>query len=274
MPQKEAFNITDFAKLARTTRGTLIYYDRIKLLSPHKRGESGYRLYSAEQASVVNIIRTAQQLGFSLQEIKHIIENRTPAEMDDLLVRQIENIDKKIDEWVRARKLLSALQQMIHTVRDVDVDAITVERLPAQAIILGGINEYSEKRDFYDELLKFYYECSDKHPDIDLNYPVWGIISEERIRNSDWRWPDRYYFYNPDGLDRRPGALYAIGYCRGGYGGAEKLYERLTSYIRENGYEISGPAYEEYPLNEMCVADVENYLIRVMIMVRKKRPVN
>ncbi len=270
MPGKVSISITDFAKLARTTRGTLIYYDKIKLLKPSRKGKSGYRFYSVAQTASVNIIRTAQQLGFSLAEIQHMVEQRTPASMDDLLVRQIGNIDRKIDEWVRARKLLSVLQQMIHTARAVDVDAITVEQLPAQPIILGGVNEYSEGRDHYDELLRFYQACGEKYPDMDLNYPVWGIISEERIRGGDWRWPDRYYFYNPDGLDRRPGGLYVIGYCYGGYGETGNLYKRLLSYLQTNGYEICGPAYEEYPLNEMCVTDDDGYLIRVMIMVRKE----
>ncbi len=269
MPRKDSFTITDFAKLARTTRATLIHYDKIDLLRPANRGKSRYRLYSVGQTAVVNLIRTAQQLGFTLLEIKRIIEHRTPATMDDLMIQQIGNIDKKINEWARARKLLTVLQQMIHSAREVDVETITVEHLPAQPIILGSVNEYNDGRDIYDELLRFYQSCNSKYPDMDLNYPVWGIISEERIRNGDWQWPDRYYFYNPDGLDRRPGALYAIGYCYGAYGETDNLYKRIVSFILANGYEICGPAFEEYPLNEICVTEADHYLIRIMIMVRK-----
>jgi hypothetical protein len=81
----------------------------------------------------------------------------------------------------------------------------------------------------------------------------------------------RYYFYNPRGHDARPAALYAVGYQRGGYGQTDKLYERLLDHIDRNGYEICGDAYEEYPLNEICVADDANYLIRVVITVREKK---
>jgi hypothetical protein len=42
-------------------------------------------------------------------------------------------------------------------------------------------------------------------------------------------------------------------------------------YIGKNGFEICGDAYEEYPLNELCVSDDENYMIRVMIAVREER---
>ena len=49
------------------------------------------------------------------------------------------------------------------------------------------------------------------------------------------------------------------------------MYKRLIDYIDANNYEICGNAYEEYPQNEICVADNTNYLIRVMITVREKK---
>jgi len=48
------------------------------------------------------------------------------------------------------------------------------------------------------------------------------------------------------------------------------LYERLIEYADAKDFEICGPVYEEYPLNEICVLENEKYLIRVMIIVRKK----
>jgi len=105
---------------------------------------------------------------------------------------------------------------------------------------------------------------------MDLNYPVWAIYSGERIKKGDWVWPDRYYFYNPEGHDRKPAALYAIGYSRGGYGQTSDLYRRLLGYIDSNGFEVCGDSYEEYPLNEVTVVEDNNYLIRAMIEVREK----
>ncbi|MCL2140386.1 MAG: hypothetical protein FWH42_01720 [Dehalococcoidia bacterium] len=110
-----------------------------------------------------------------------------------------------------------------------------------------------------------------KYKTLDMNYPVWGVFSEERIKRGDWKWPNKYYFYNPEGRDTRPAALYAVGYTRGRYGQSDALYKRLLSYIDSNGFEICGDAYEEYPLNEVCVSDENNYLMRVMITVRAKK---
>jgi len=135
---------------------------------------------------------------------------------------------------------------------------------------LGDINDYSRDRTDHDALLSFYNDISMKYPEIDLNYPVWATCSQERIKRGDWSCPDRFYFYNPEGYDRRPAGLYAIGYKRGGYRSNGDLFSRIVSYIDSRDYEICGDAYEEYPVNEICAIDDNDYLIRVMIAVRKK----
>jgi len=270
MPESGLLSISDFAEFTRTTRDTLLHYDRIGLLSPVLRGENNYRYYSSSQLAIVNVIRTFQQLGMSLDDISGLRDKRSPELANMVFERQIEDIDKKIEEWVRARKLLLTLKKAIHSVSNIDENEITVKFLPVEAIVLGDLNDYSRDRTDYDTLLSFYNDISNKYPDLDLNYPVWATYSQERLMQGDWNHPDRYYFYNPEGYDRRPAALYAIGYMRGGYNPNGRLYSKLIDYINNNGYEICGDAYEEYPLNEICAIDAKDYLIRVMITVREK----
>jgi len=270
MKRREIFSVADFAECTRTTRDTLLHYDKIGLLSPESRGKNNYRLYSNGQLAVMNFIRTCQALGMTLAEIKRIKANRTPELMSGLLEQQVKHIDEKIEEWMRARKLLTLLKKNIDSVLHVNEKAITVQFVPAEAIVLGEPNDYRGGRTDYDALFSFYHACKEKYPDMDLNYPVWAVFSEERIQRKDWVWPDRYYFYNPEGHDNKPAALYAIGYTRGGYGQSGALYERMLAYIDANGFEICGPAYEEYPLNECCILEDRDYLMRVMITVRER----
>ena len=271
MSNIEIFTVAEFAEFTRTTRDTLLHYEKIGLLIPETRGDNNYRYYSNGQLAVVNLIRTCQALGMTLAEIKGMKAIRTPELIDSLLEQQMERIDQKIDEWIRARKLLFALKKTIQSVKNVDEDAITVQFMPVEAIILGDLNDYSRGKTDYDALLNFYRSCSKKYPALDMNYPVWGMVTEERIKQRDWAWPDRYYFSNPEGYDKKPASLYAIGYARGGYGKSGRLYERIVDYINENDFEICGPAYVEYPLNEVCIVEESNYLTRVLITVREKR---
>ena len=271
MSNSHGFSISDFAKYSRTTKDTLLHYDRIGLLSPISRGKNKYRLYAPNQLVIVNTIRTLQELGLSLAEIGDIITQRTPHYIHMLLNQQIEQIDLKIAHWNRARDLLFTLREHIYSGLEADEANIVIQYLPEKAMVLGDINDYSGGGDDYTALNVFYHATQEKYPELHLNYPVWGFFSKERVISRDWKWPDRYYFYTPEGQHLRPAGLYAIGYTRGDYGQCGGLYERLLDYIEENGFEISGDAYEEYPLNEVCISDRSNYLIRLMIAVRETK---
>jgi len=266
-----ALTINQFAVYSRTTRDTLRHYDKIGLLSPASRGENNYRYYSSAQLAIVNVIRTLQESGMTLGEIKNLIDMRTPDLMNEVFTNQIDRIDLLIEEWIKARKLLFTLRKSIQSALDVNEEKVTIHFMPAEAIILGDLNDYSRGRSAYDALLTFYNNIHEKYPDLNLNYSVWGKFSQERIKQSDWVYPDYYYFNNPDGHDRKPAAMYAVGYKRGGYGNSGELYTRIVEYIDKNGFEICGDAFEEYPLNEICLTEDEKYMMRVMITVREKQ---
>ena len=272
MKEQGWFSIGDFAKLARASKPALRLYDKIGLLSPVGRGNNKYRYYSISQLPQCNTIRVLHNLGLSLAEIKALLHQRTPEEVSGVLTRQIDVLDARTGNLMQARRLLHTIRQTIQSGMGVDEGAITIQRLPAAQIILGEPNDYSGGKTDYEALHVFYKTMHEKYSfsEYDTHYPVWGVFSAERIRRRDWRYPDRYYFYNPCGKDKRPAGLYAVGYMRAGYGQGAGLYTRILAFIEQNGFEVGGDAYEEYPLNEVAVADDSKYLMRVMIAVREK----
>jgi Hg(II)-responsive transcriptional regulator len=52
---------------------TIRYYERRGLLAPPERTRSGYRQYSGDAVSRLRFIRHAQELGFSLSEVKELL---------------------------------------------------------------------------------------------------------------------------------------------------------------------------------------------------------
>ncbi len=63
----------DLAKRANVNTETLRYYEREGLLPEPERTESGYRLYADEDVKRVQFIKRAQELGFSLKEVKELL---------------------------------------------------------------------------------------------------------------------------------------------------------------------------------------------------------
>ena len=62
----------------------LRYYEQEGLLIPAGRSQSGYRLYGSDAEDVVRFIQRAQQLGFSLSDIRVLLQTH-PGDDHDLL---------------------------------------------------------------------------------------------------------------------------------------------------------------------------------------------
>jgi MerR family transcriptional regulator, thiopeptide resistance regulator len=66
----------EFAELAKVTVRTLHYYDRINLLKPKYFDRNGFRLYGEPEFARLQQITTLKFIGFSLAQIKEILEER------------------------------------------------------------------------------------------------------------------------------------------------------------------------------------------------------
>ena len=65
-----------FAKLCRTTKDTLYFYEEAGLLQPRQVSANGYRGYSAAQYFEFDLITVLQDAGLSLKEIKQSLKLR------------------------------------------------------------------------------------------------------------------------------------------------------------------------------------------------------
>lgn len=90
---------------------TLHYYERRGLVRPSDRSESGYREYGEPEVRRVRAIKQAQSLGFTLREIRELIEvaesGRSAQQAARLAQGKIEEIDAKIHALRRMRRSLS-----------------------------------------------------------------------------------------------------------------------------------------------------------------------
>jgi DNA-binding transcriptional MerR regulator len=62
------------AEAAGVNQQTLRYYERRGLLSEPDRSPGGHRLYPPETITVLRVIKAAQRLGFTLEEISDLLE--------------------------------------------------------------------------------------------------------------------------------------------------------------------------------------------------------
>jgi DNA-binding transcriptional MerR regulator len=83
------FRIGELARDAGTTPPTIRYYESIGLLAAPTRTEGGYREYSARSRQELLFIRKAQAIGFSLDEIREILDLTRTGQVPCSRVRSI-----------------------------------------------------------------------------------------------------------------------------------------------------------------------------------------
>ena len=73
--QPETWRVGDLARQAGVSIRTLHYYDEIGILSPSSKSEGGHRLYTSSDIARLQQIRSLQEIGFSLEEIRECLES-------------------------------------------------------------------------------------------------------------------------------------------------------------------------------------------------------
>jgi MerR family mercuric resistance operon transcriptional regulator len=70
----EGLRSRQVADAAGVNPETLRYYERRGLLAEPERSLGGHRLYPPETVTVLRVIKTAQRLGFTLEEVTDLLE--------------------------------------------------------------------------------------------------------------------------------------------------------------------------------------------------------
>jgi F-type H+/Na+-transporting ATPase subunit beta len=112
------FRIGLFAKLCQVSGSALRYYDEIGLLKPEYVDKfTGYRYYTSEQVPRLTRIVALKELGFSLDDIRQMVNNDLPT---DQLHRMLEQRQSDLEAQIAAAQ--EALQQVKTRIRQVDLE--------------------------------------------------------------------------------------------------------------------------------------------------------
>lgn len=102
------------AELAGVNKETLRYYERQQLLPVPERMESGYRLYSERHVDQIRFVKRAQELGFTLSEVKELLnlkmdDNTTCSEIKQEAEQKYRDVIAKIEDLQRIKATLTDL---------------------------------------------------------------------------------------------------------------------------------------------------------------------
>lgn len=108
-----SLTISQVAQQSGVNLQTVRYYEREGLITPAARTEAGYRIFQPETARRIRFIKRAQELGFSLNEIKELLSLRVDTHSTQADVRR--RAQSKIDDVAQKIRHLEAIHaSLVH----------------------------------------------------------------------------------------------------------------------------------------------------------------
>jgi DNA-binding transcriptional MerR regulator len=133
------------ATAARVDPQTLRYYERRGLLAKPERSLGGHRLYPTETVTLLRVIKTAQRLGFSLDEVTDLLDTArhrrfqpTDTGLQARAAAKLTEVEAKISD-------LTVIADTLHTALVVGCDDLaTCATTPDCPLPFAELSEHDE----------------------------------------------------------------------------------------------------------------------------------
>lgn len=246
------FKIGEFSRLAQVPVKTLRYYDEVGLLKPAQVDRfTEYRYYTADQLAQLNRILAFKDLGFSLDEIRQLLNERIPPEqLRGMLRLKRAEIRERVDEEQARLGRVEARLRLIEQENQLPDVEVVVKKLPTirAAALRAIVPTYGDQGILWGELsthlaqqrnvpsgaaFTVYYDTEYREQDVDVQVcqPVSsGIMGNGRI----------------EVIDLPVVTKVAATLHRGGFENVNETYAALMQWIVTNGFRVAGQNREVY----------------------------
>ncbi len=273
MSRKTKLKIGEFSKMMQVTVKTLRHYEQKGLLMPDDVDEwTGYRYYSITQMQRLNTIRGLQRQGFSLEEIKDLLE-------DESQMPSVAQLTKKIEETERQLQILMERRHQLLKWMDSHKQIRTMEKFSIQSLPEIIVASHREIIPDYSALGQL---CVNKiGPEMQrlgCKCPPPGYCftiehhQEYRATDLDIEYCEQVEEMGTDNtiiqFKRLPAVPKAL--CMKHVGPYERFHESFTeafAYMEEQGYKLAGPLRTSYIDGVWNKANPEEWLSIIQIPI-------
>ncbi|MDK2795796.1 MAG: hypothetical protein PWQ22_1279 [Archaeoglobaceae archaeon] len=116
--EKETYTISELAREFEISTRSIRYYEELGLLSPN-RTSGNQRIFTKKDKARLKLIIRGKRLGFSLNEIKEMIEMYDIAGETEQIKLTLKYGEKKLKEIEEKIRELEMLREDLLTIRDI-----------------------------------------------------------------------------------------------------------------------------------------------------------
>lgn len=134
----ERYTVGEMAELCCASRRALRHYHEMGILIPDQIDETtGYRYYSIDQSSTVDMIQHLQAIGFSLEEIRDLSERRDIEKLSRMLAEKMTEVNEQIEELSHKMLMTQDMLDRCEICLSEPIEnQIMLEQLPERRIIV------------------------------------------------------------------------------------------------------------------------------------------
>lgn len=261
--------IGELSKVSQVTVKSIRYYQELGLLNPAKTDPlTNYRYYNKDSYHRINSILTLKDLGFTLSEIKSILDEcKSEDDLKEYISQKIQEVKLKVnklkDMESRLKKFNSDIGDNIPTLSE-DISEFEMN-LPyyASVKIDGSYDDVGKGfRTIYKEAgrfvkgapYSFFYDMEYKEDNPNFK-AVLEINKKLKGKN-----------INIGSIENKKAVKLVY---KGPYGGQGETYIKLFQYCREKGYQVELPIIENYIKGPGFIfkGNPNNYITQCILLV-------
>lgn len=271
---KQYYTAGELADLFKLPKQTLLYYDKMGVLSPEFISSNNYRHYSLKQYLILEIIVNMRKLGIPISKIKEYIANRSLKNLQTLLEDKVHECDEIIKANQQIRNNVSVVFQQLHKINETTLDQITITFRKAKPFLLSQIPVNCSGNDCIGILahhnLKVFSKEHFKEKAVG-----WVLDKDVFLQGKSGRPSAFFSTLNPDynteeNYYMRPAGLYMTMRFQGIFReNAASLAQKFTQSLAANNLHAVGDLYIMPMKNHWLTDDPHKYIYQISLQVER-----
>ncbi|MDY6029450.1 MAG: MerR family transcriptional regulator [Acidaminococcaceae bacterium] len=269
------FTAGELASLFNISKQTLIYYDKIKLLSPDFTSANGYRHYSMKQYLDLEIIVNMRALNIGIADIRKYLNCRSKENFLQLLKTKREESERIIKENQNILRTLHVITNNVHSHTQAPPEYTVLCWYDQRKLYITEISKNDSSK---NKVLKFVRHSQEIVQSTRISDKLIGwIVKRDAFFSKQNRANSTAYFsFSPPAKQLNdskefllPAGLYLeINFKGTFYQNINSLAEKCSYFLAINNLQIQSDIYVLPIENHWFAENTDNYRNKIFVAVK------
>jgi transcriptional regulatory protein len=274
MRQQEFYSIGQVSKIANLSTKALRYYDKIGLIQPDRVEDNQYRFYSMPTLLSVPVIKYYKQMGFTLEEMRSLIEGSTYNVLEKAFSEKIKQIKIEERELFIKYKSVKDWYELI-----LEADGVIENNITNVFVKFQNTEEFT----FIDQEFNYNYNSSivnieftnfveGKGTAVTGPVMIYFPSYKDKINNATKNVKIVQRTFESVGEEnsiKLGGNMVISCYHIGSHESINQTYDKIIKWAKDWNYKLGDYCVERYVTDYWTTKNTNNFVTEIMIEIRK-----